>query len=121
MTIVGAIIALVITAVALLIVSKLPTGVEIDSFEKAIMAALVFGVLNFIANLVLYNPLSKIITVPLNFLSLGLFSLIVNLIIFALAAFFVEGFRLRWGIMSALIGSLALSVINSLIHHILGV
>lgn len=120
MTLVGAIITLFITAIALLIVSKLPTGVEIDSFEKAIVAALVFGFLNFIANLVLYNPLSKIITIPLNILSLGFFSLIVNLVIFALAAFLVEGFRLRWGIISAFIGSLALSIINSIIHHILG-
>ena len=65
MSLIGAIIGLVITAVALLIVSKLPTGVEIDSFEKALVSAFVFGVLNFIANLVLYNPLSKIITIQL--------------------------------------------------------
>jgi putative membrane protein len=121
MTLVGAIISLLITAVALLIISKLPTGVEIESFQKAILSAAVFGILNFIANLVLYNPLSKLITIPIIILSFGLFSLIVNVIIFGLTAFLVQGFRLRWGIMSALIGSLALSILNSLIHYVLSV
>ncbi len=119
MNLVGAIISLLITAVALIIVSKLPTGVEIDSFKKAIISAAVFGVLNFFSNLILYNPLSKIITGPLNFLSFGLFNFIVNVVIFGLAAFLVQGFRLRWGIWSAVIGSLALSVINSIIFRIL--
>ena len=119
MTLIGAIISLFITAGLLIIVSKLPTGVEIDNFQAAITGAVVFGILNFIANFILYNPLSKIITVPVNIISFGLFSLIVNAFIFGLAAFLVQGFRLRWGIMSAFIGSLALSIINSLIYHIL--
>ena len=121
MNLVGAVISLIITAVALIIVSKLPTGVEIDSFKKAIISAAVFGVLNFFSNLILYNPLSKIITGALDFLSFGLFSFIVNVVIFGLAAFLVQGFRLRWGVWSAVIGSLALSVINSIIHHVLSV
>ena len=119
MNLVGAVISLIITAVALIIVSKLPTGVEIDSFKKAIISAAVFGVLNFFSNLILYNPLSKIITGTLDFLSFGLFSFIVNVVIFGLAALLVQGFRLRWGVWSAVIGSLALSVINSIIFRIL--
>ncbi|ELS01906.1 putative membrane protein [Xenococcus sp. PCC 7305] len=121
MNFVGAIISLIITAVSLIIVSKLPTGVEIDNFQKALVSAAVFGILNFIANLVLYNPLSKIIVIPLQFVSFGLFNFIVNVFIFGLAAFLVKGFRLRWGIMSVFIGSLALSVVNSIIHHIVPV
>ena len=119
MTLIGAIISLFITAGLLIFISKLPTGVEIDSFQAAITGAVVFGFLNFTANLILYNPLSKIITIPVNIISFGLFSLIVNAFIFGLAALLVQGFRLRWGIMSAFIGSLSLSVINSLLYHIL--
>jgi putative membrane protein len=54
-------------------------------------------------------------------LTLGLFSVVINAIIFGLAAWLVEGFRLRWGIWSALIGSIALAVLNSLINRIFNV
>ena len=39
--------------------------------------------------------------------------------IFGLAAWFVSGFRLRWGFWSALIGAVALSVINSFLYELL--
>jgi putative membrane protein len=114
MNIVAILISLIVTTIALLIISKLPTGVEIDSFQKGLISAIVFGVLN-----ALLHPILDFVTLPLRFLTFGLFSLVVNAIIFGLAAFLVNGFRLRWGIWSALIGSLALSVINSLIYNFL--
>jgi putative membrane protein len=114
MNILAILISLVVTTIALLIISKLPTGVEIDSFQKGLISAIVFGVLN-----ALLHPILDLITLPLRFLTFGLFSLVVNAIIFGLAAMLVHGFRLRWGFWSALIGSLALSVINSLIYNFL--
>jgi putative membrane protein len=42
------------------------------------------------------------------------------MVIFALAAYLVEGFRLRWGFWSALIGSFALSLINSFLFKLIG-
>jgi putative membrane protein len=114
MNIVAILISLIVTTIALLIISKLPTGVEIDSFQKGLISAIVFGVLN-----ALLHPVLNFITLPLRFLTFGLFSLVVNAVIFGLAALLVNGFRLRWGIWSALIGSLALSVINSLIYNFL--
>jgi putative membrane protein len=114
MNIVAILISLIVTTIALLIISKLPTGVEIDSFQKGLISAIVFGVLN-----ALLLPVLNFVTLPLRFLTFGLFSLVVNAIIFGLAALLVNGFRLRWGIWSALIGSLALSVINSLIYNFL--
>lgn len=104
-------IAWVITAVSLLIISKLPTGVEVDSVGKALISALVFGLLN-----ALVKPILFWLTIPLSIITLGLFLLVLNAIIFGLAAALVKGFRLRWGFSSALIGSLALSVISSLIY-----
>ncbi len=107
-------ITLLVTAVSLLIISKLPTGVEIDSFNKALVSAIVFGILN-----ALLRPILAFISFPITFLTFGLFSLIINAVIFGLAAALVEGFRLRWGFWSALIGSFALGVINSIIFKIL--
>jgi putative membrane protein len=104
-----------VTSVSLILISKLPTGVEIDSFPKALISAIVFGVLN-----VLVRPILAFFAFPITFLTFGLFSLVINAIIFALAAFLVQGFRLRWGFGSALIGSIALAIINSLIFQFLG-
>lgn len=104
-----------VTTVSFLLISRLPIGVEIDSFGKAAISALVFGVLN-----ALLRPILGFFTFPLIILTLGLFLFVLNAIIFGLAAWLVPGFRLRWGIWSALIGSIALSIINSLIFRLLG-
>ena len=107
-------ITLLVTAVSLLIISKLPTGVEIDSFNKALISAVAFGILNAVL-----RPILSFISTPITFITFGFFTLIINAIIFGLAAALVTGFRLRWGFWSALIGSFALGVINSVIFHIL--
>ena len=96
---------LVIT-VALLIVSYIPfIGVEIDSFGKALVAGAVFGILNAIGQWLLVH------LQLLNILSIGLFGLILNVIVFGLAAKLVEGFRLRHGVMSALLGAFCMAVV----------
>lgn len=107
-------VSLIVTTISLIIISKLPTGVEIDSVQKAFVSAIVFGVVN-----ALLHPILTLLALPLIFLTFGLFYFVVNAIIFGLAAFLVQGFRLRWGFWSALIGSFALSVVNSLIFHLL--
>jgi putative membrane protein len=108
----GLIVVWLVTTVSLFIISKLPIGVEIDSFGKAAISAIVFGILN-----ALLRPVIAFLAFPITFLTLGLFSLVVNAIIFGLAAWLVQGFRLRWGFWSALIGAFALSVMNSIIFH----
>lgn len=107
-------IAWLVTAVSFVIISKLPTGVEIDSFQKAAISAAVFGILN-----ALLRPILTFFSFPFIFLTFGLFAVVVNAIIFGLAAYLVTGFRLRWGIWSALIGAIAIGFINSVIYHLL--
>lgn len=114
MNIPAILVSLVVTTISLIIISKLPTGVEIDSVQKAFISAIVFGVIN-----ALLHPVLTLLALPLIFLTFGLFYFVVNAIIFGLAAFLVQGFRLRWGFWSALIGSLALSIVNSIIFHLL--
>lgn len=115
MNLVGLLIAWLVTSCSLFIISKLPTGVEIDSFQKAIASAAVFGILN-----ALLGPIFRLLALPITFITFGLFAVVVNAIIFGLAAYLVTGFRLRWGFWSALIGAIALGVINSLIYKLLG-
>ncbi|MEB3337388.1 MAG: phage holin family protein [Leptolyngbyaceae bacterium] len=102
-----------VTTVSFLIISRLPIGVEIDSFGKAAISAAVFGILN-----ALLRPILGFFTFPLILITFGLFLFVLNAIIFAIAAALVPGFSLRWGFWSALIGALALSVINSLLFSL---
>lgn len=110
----GLLITWLVTTVSFLIISRLPIGVEIDSFGKAAISALVFGILNAIL-----RPILNFFTFPLIILTFGLFAFIVNATVFRLAALIVPGFRLRWGFWSALIGAIALSIINSLLFKLL--
>lgn len=103
-----------VTAVSLFIISKVPIGVEIDSFNKALISAAVFGLLNAFV-----RPLLAILSLPITFITFGLFTIILNAIIFGLAAYLVRGFWLRYGIWSALLGSLALTFVNSILFQVL--
>ena len=107
-------IAWLVTSVSFFIISKLPIGVEIDSFKKAIISAGVFGILN-----ALVRPIFMTLGLPFIWLTFGLFTIVINAIIFGLAAWLVEGFRLNWGIWSALLGAIALGFINSLLYQVL--
>ena len=107
-------IAWLITAISLLIIAQLPIGVEVDNFGKALVAAIVFGVLN-----ALVRPILLFFSIPLTILTLGLFLLVVNAIVFGLAAALVSGFRLRYGFWSALFGSICLSFVNSLLSRVI--
>ena len=113
---VGLLISWLVTTISFLIISKLPIGVEVDSFKKAAISAGVFGILN-----ALLKPILTFFSFPFIVLTFGLFLFILNAIIFGIAAAIVPGFRLRWGLWSALIGSLALSFINSIIFSIITV
>ncbi len=100
----------VVTTISFLIIARLPIGIEIDSLGKAAISAAVFGILNAIL-----RPILAFFTFPVILLSFGLFFFILNAIIFSLAAALVPGFTLRWGFWSALIGSIALAIVNSIL------
>jgi putative membrane protein len=113
-TIIDIIVPLVVTTISLLIISKLPLGIEIDGIQKSIIAAVIFGILN--------GVLKPILTGfgLFNVLTFGLTSFVANVIIFGLAALLLQGFRLRSKIWSPVIGAVALAVINSVIVKLMG-
>ncbi|MBD2629365.1 phage holin family protein [Trichormus variabilis] len=111
---VGLIITWLVTAISFLIISRLPIGVEIDNFGKALITAAVFGILN-----ALLLPILTFFTLPFIILTLGLFFFVLNSIIFGLSAALVPGFSLRYGFWSALLGSLALAIINSILLRLI--
>lgn len=86
------------TALSLLIVDLVVPGVNIANFPAAIIAALVIGLINGSV-----KPILSTLSLPLNFLSFGAFSLVVNGLCFWLAAVLVPGFGVR-GIIGFLLG-----------------
>ncbi len=91
-------------ALALLVCSKILPGVHVDSLETLAVAALVLGFINAII-----KPILVILTLPITFLTLGLFYLVVNGIAFNLASVLVPGFVVDsfwWAILGSVVVSL---------------
>lgn len=108
-----------VTSSSLLIISQIPLGVEIDSTPKALVSAATLGVVNTGLSFFLFT-LPNTLTFGIygffaKVLTLGLFSFIINVIALTIAAKLVEGFRLRWGIWTAVIGAIALALVSNFI------
>ncbi|MEB3292382.1 MAG: phage holin family protein, partial [Synechococcales bacterium] len=82
-------VTLVVVTLSLLIISKLPLGVEVDSLPIAFVSAIVFGILNALLSPLVNFFKWTILLFPI--------ALVLNVIIFGLSAKLVEGFRLKWG------------------------
>lgn len=101
---------LVIT-VAILLASMLIPGIQVDSLSTALIAAGVLGLIN-----VFIKPVLIILTLPLNVLTLGLFSFIINAFLLKLVTWFVSGFEVS-GFFAALLGALVISLVNWLTNR----
>jgi putative membrane protein len=99
------------TALSLLIVDLVVPGVNIANFPAALIAALIIGLINGSV-----KPVLSALSLPLNFLSFGAFSLIVNGLCFWLAAVLVPGFSVS-GIIGFLLGPVILSLANTFINN----
>jgi len=103
---------LVLTALALLVVAQLISGVHVGGFFSALVAALILGLVNAFV-----RPVMILLTLPLTIVTLGLFLFVVNALMFWLAAALVPGFRIS-GFGAALLGSLLFTVLNLLIDRL---
>jgi putative membrane protein len=90
-----------ISAAAIFLVPYIVPGVTIRDFWTALVAALVIGLIN-----ILIKPVLVILTLPVNILTLGLFTLVINAILFWFASTIVKGFEVS-GFMAAFLGALA--------------
>ena len=102
-----------LSAVALLAVAYLYSGVEIQSYSSALIAALVIGLLNSVL-----RPILVILTLPVTVVTLGLFLFVINALMFWSAAALLSGFNVS-GFGAALIGSLIYSVFGLVIESAL--
>jgi putative membrane protein len=96
----------VLSAVAIFIAAYVLPGIYLADIVTVFVVALVFGILNAIV-----RPILIILTLPINILTLGLFTFIVNAIIVSIASALVPGFQVAsfgW----ALLFSIVLSLVN---------
>ena len=103
----GILINWIVSALAILAAAYLLPGVHVGSFIAALVAALVLGIINAVL-----KPILLILTLPINIMTLGLFTFVINAVVIMLAANLVPGFSVD-GFLWALIFSIVLSVINS--------
>jgi putative membrane protein len=101
-----------LSAVSLLIVAHLIRGIEVKDFGVALIAALVIGLVNGTLGFVL-----KILTFPLEILTLGLFYIVVNGLMLKLAAAIVPGFRVQ-GCLTAILASVLLALVNMALRFV---
>jgi putative membrane protein len=109
--IIGYLVTTLATALGLLVVDLAVPGVDIANFPAAMLAAVAVGGVNSTI-----RPVLSLISLPINFLSLGLFSLVVNGFCFWLAALFVPGFTAS-GLLAFILGPVILSFASTFLNN----
>ena len=95
-----------LNALALLAVAYLMPTIEVSGFGGALIAAAVIGLVNM-----LVRPLLVLLTLPVTLLTLGLFILVINGLLFFGVGALLEGFEVR-GLWSGILGALLYSLIS---------
>lgn len=96
------ILRLVINALIIIGITYLVPGISVSSFYTALLVAIILGLVNAII-----RPIIILLTLPVNILSLGLFTLVINALLFWLVSTMVKGFNVD-GFMPAFWGALLL-------------
>lgn len=102
-----------LTAVLVYGLSRVLPGVALDGVGSAAILVIVLGILNAIV-----KPVLSFLSLPINILTLGLFSLVINVIIIKLADYLMSSFDVH-GFLNALLFSLGLAVVNTVVDAVL--
>jgi putative membrane protein len=100
---------------AILLASYLVDGIQVSGFFSALWAAAILGILN-----AFLRPVALILTLPINILTLGLFTFVINAMMLVMASSIISGFHVH-GFWTAVFGALIISLVswalNSLISE----
>ena len=100
---------LLINAFVLILITRLVPGFQVDSLVTAIVTALLLGLVN-----TFIKPVVVLLTLPINVITLGLFTFVINAVILLVVANLVSGFSIQ-NFGTALIAAIILSIINGLL------
>ena len=105
----GLVIQWLATAVALLVAAYILPGIKIKDFKIALLAAAVLGIVN-----ALIRPIVAFLTLPLTWITFGLFAIVVNGLMLWLAAKLVPDFEIN-GCITSVLGALLVSIVSTVI------
>jgi len=103
-----------ILTLAVLLAAYLLEGIRVSGFFSAFLAAAMIGFLN-----VFFRPILLVLTLPVNILTLGLFTFLINALILKMASGVIPGFDVQ-GFWTAVLGALLISTVNWLLNALLG-
>ena len=106
----GIIVRWLTLTVAIVFTSYLLDGIHISGFSSALLAAAMLGILN-----AFFRPIAFLLTLPINILSLGFFTFVINALMLKMASAVITGFDVI-GFWSAIFGSLLISIISWLLN-----
>ncbi|RJP95349.1 MAG: phage holin family protein [Desulfobacteraceae bacterium] len=89
-------------------------GISVSGFDTALLAAAALGLLNMV-----FRPILLILTLPINVMSLGLFTFVINALMLKMASGLISGFTVT-GFWSAVFGSLLISIANWVLSLMIG-
>ena len=98
------------TTAAIVATSYLLDGIHVSGFLPAFFAAALLGILN-----AFFRPIALLLTLPINILTLGLFTFIINALMLKMASAVIPGFDV-YGFWTAIFGSLLISLISWLLN-----
>lgn len=102
----GLLLRWLILTFAILLAAYLFPGIDVSGFWSALFAALVLGILN-----AFFRPILLILTLPINILTLGLFTFVINAFLLLMTSGVIGGLVVT-GFGSALLGSLIISLVS---------
>ena len=102
----GILIRWLILTAAIIVASYLLEGIQVKGFFSAFFAAAILGILN-----AFFRPILIVLTLPINILTLGLFTFIINALLLKMASGVISGFDVR-GFWAAVFGSVIISVVS---------
>ncbi|MBU0660807.1 phage holin family protein [Patescibacteria group bacterium] len=103
----------IINAATLLVIAKYVPGVFLDGWYAAFMVALVLGLVNAVI-----RPILIFFTLPLTILTLGLFTFVINAVLFWFVSSFMDSFVVQ-GFWAAFVGALCMSMMSALVGSLL--
>jgi putative membrane protein len=106
---------LLVTAALLSVVGSMVSGIDVEDGTAAVVGALALGFAN-----AFIRPILVVLTLPITFLTLGLFIWVVNAFMLKLTAAFVPGFKVE-GFSAAMVGSLLLGILNFAVSAFFGI
>ncbi|MEE3350040.1 MAG: phage holin family protein [Candidatus Gastranaerophilaceae bacterium] len=102
----------VVFAALIIFTAYVIPGISVENFGSAMIACIIIALIN-----TFIKPIVKLISLPVNFLTLGLFSLVINALLLMLAGYVTPGFGVE-GFFSALFGSILLSLFAGIVNKI---